>query len=682
MSTIELSELASVADPKDTAQTPILGGGEENPPVETVSKKKKKKSNDPEIPTVVKTKQFEWAAAKIRYTMNKLYMYKMSVIWIIGVILSVVILWLLNDTPHVYHNMHAFREGFITQEFLFEDSHIQKCYLDVDEAGDYYAWIRGVVFAQGFESGDYEELMGFNYNRVLGSVTLRQFRVKQGVNCAITPKMATVLSRTLDENGEPVPSTDCYPEYSESVRCEETFGPKKEWSFSKSKAPRVSGWVASYGSDAYVTELSRNPVVAIEQIEYMDENDYIDQSTSAVVTTINTFNPNINYFCSSVFVTEFPVGGDACVDIHIRPFKSSYYFSDTDIARAVLEGFFVVWLLFHLGMIMKIVFNEIRAGRSVLKWLHTPWWNFIFVLSISFYIVTIIWYVIMVRQSDTFVAGIKNIADTKDFEDMEAISESVSSWTYFAACSIVIGILSFFRYITFNPRMSILWLTVQRAGGDLFTFLIFFAIVFLAFVFFAVFVYGAQMFEYSEWQWALVSSLRGVFGDIDYDSMFLVHHTITPIYFFAFTIIIIFILMNMFVAIISDAYAAVNEEAASAPTITSSITTFFAKKIAKCSEDPDAIPPKMGRTEMMKLFKRTANRTKVPELTKEQVARLPGFQDMCPETFEEVWKRVALATETSATEKQEVGLGDDGNDDDDVDEDENAEDIEDEMMEQ
>ena len=99
-----------------------------------VRKKKKKKSDEPDIPTVVKTKQFEWAAAKIRYTMNKLYMYKMSVVWISGVILSVVILWLMIDTPHVYHNMHAFREGFITQEFLFEDSHIQKCYLDVDEA--------------------------------------------------------------------------------------------------------------------------------------------------------------------------------------------------------------------------------------------------------------------------------------------------------------------------------------------------------------------------------------------------------------------------------------------------------------------------------------------------------------------------------------------------------------------
>lgn len=134
--------------------------------------------------------------------------------------------------------------------------------------------------------------------------------------------------------------------------------------------------------------------------------------------------------------------------------------------------------------------------------------------------------------------------------------------------AVVIGILSFFRYITFNPRMSILWLTIQRAGGDLVTFLVFFAIVFMAFVFFAIFVYGSQMFEYSEWQWALISSLRGVFGDIDYDSMFLVQHSITPIvcfrltspplqqsisafslcflcmqYFFAFTIVIIFILV-------------------------------------------------------------------------------------------------------------------------------------------
>ena len=99
----------------------------------------------------------------------------------------------------------------------------------------------------------------------------------------------------------------------------------------------------------------------------------------------------------------------------------------------------------------------------------------------------------------------------------------------YCGTAIVVGILSVFRYITFNPRMSILWLTVQRAGGDLFTFLIFFAIVFLAFVFFAIFVYGSQMFDYSEWQLALVSGLRGVFGDIDYDGMFLIHHTITPI---------------------------------------------------------------------------------------------------------------------------------------------------------
>ena len=156
--------------------------------------------------------------------------------------------------------------------------------------------------------------------------------------------MAVVLSTSIDNDGNPVPSTDCYPDYAEDVRSEEPFGPNNEWTFSKTKSPKVHGWVADYGTDAFVTELSRNPVVAVEQIRYMDENGYIDQQTAAIVTTINTFNPNINFFCSSVFVcafshlsdnknapfhaflnqqlTEFPIGGDATVDIYIRPFKS------------------------------------------------------------------------------------------------------------------------------------------------------------------------------------------------------------------------------------------------------------------------------------------------------------------------------------------------------------------------
>ena len=116
----------------------ILGiqGKQEAPQPEQVLRKRRhrKAREGSPLPNVVKTKQFEWAAAKIRYTMNKLYMYKMSVVWISGVILSVAIMCLLKDTSHVYHNMHAFREGFINQEFLFEDTHIQKNYLDIDEA--------------------------------------------------------------------------------------------------------------------------------------------------------------------------------------------------------------------------------------------------------------------------------------------------------------------------------------------------------------------------------------------------------------------------------------------------------------------------------------------------------------------------------------------------------------------
>ena len=119
----------------------------------------------------------------------------------------------------------------------------------------------------------------------------------------------------------------------------------------------------------------------------------------------------------------------------------------------------MVWLLFHIGMFTRIVFTEIRQGHSVLKWLHTPWWNFIFLLSLcvcakqsntaqeaitrlharlwvvkkQFYVVSVIWYGFMVTKTSKFVSGIKDVADNKDFADMESLSEDVNSWTYFSA---------------------------------------------------------------------------------------------------------------------------------------------------------------------------------------------------------------------------------------------------------
>jgi len=80
--------------------------------------------------------------------------------------------------------------------------------------------------------------------------------------------------------------------------------------------------------------------------------------------------------------------------------------------------------------------------------------------------------------------------------------------------------LNIFRFIIFNPHMAVLWLSFETAGADLFWFLVFFMIVLLAFVFSGCFIFGSQMFDFSEIQWALVTVMKGVFGDLDYDSMF------------------------------------------------------------------------------------------------------------------------------------------------------------------
>ena len=51
----------------------------------------------------------------------------------------------------------------------------------------------------------------------------------------------------------------------------------------------------------------------------------------------------------------------------------------------------------------------------------------------QFYVVSVIWYGFMVKKTSNFLSGIQDVADNKDFADMEALSKDVNNWTYFSA---------------------------------------------------------------------------------------------------------------------------------------------------------------------------------------------------------------------------------------------------------
>lgn len=110
----------------------------------------------------------------------------------------------------------------------------------------------------------------------------------------------------------------------------------------------------------------------------------------------------------------------------------------------------------------------------------------------------------------------------------------------------------------------IIFRTLSYAKSDIFYFLIMYLIIFFAFVVMCHIYYGADLTSFG----TIFNSLKTLFlmllGDCDYlDDMIILNKVLSFFFFIAFMTSMQFILINMFIAFISEAYSAVNESISS-----------------------------------------------------------------------------------------------------------------------
>ena len=113
------------------------------------------------------------------------------------------------------------------------------------------------------------------------------------------------MGTEFDEEDNIIPSKDCYPVYSEAVHSEEPYGPGGVWTYEKTNSPLVRGPSdTDFIGNGFIIRLSYNPIVAAEQIAFIEENGWIDSQTRAIIITVNGFNPNLNKFTSAFIVNN------------------------------------------------------------------------------------------------------------------------------------------------------------------------------------------------------------------------------------------------------------------------------------------------------------------------------------------------------------------------------------------
>ena len=104
--------------------------------------------------------------------------------------------------------------------------------------------------------------------------------------------------------------------------------------------------------------------------------------------------------------------------------------------------------------------------------------------------------------------------------------------------------------------------TLARSWGDLVGFLVMFFIIFGSFVQLGYLLFGTQIFDYSSIYHTIFALIRTILGDFDFTQLEKANYVFGPIYFLCFVFFVFFVLLNMFLAILSDSFGEVKAELA------------------------------------------------------------------------------------------------------------------------
>ena len=330
----------------------------------------------------------------------------------------------------------------------------------------------------------------------------------------------------------------CYGSLTESTK-ETTHLSENKWNYSST-------------DDGYVQLLGDTKSEALTTLRNLKDGVWVDRGTRLIDFEFTIYNANINLFCIILIEFHFPITGGLDISANINTLKMIRYVTDWDYFVLALEVVFILYLVYY-------TVEELMEIR-VHKWKYfTSGWN---VYDIVIIVTGVTGVCCSIYMHFEALSLLKEVTDTggKQFVDFANLGSKQRSFNETVAVFVLLAWLKLFKYLNFNKTMLHLGTTLKRCAKDVLAFVVMFLIVFLGFACWGFKTFGAQLESFSTFPTTMVTLFRLVLGDFNFDELEEVRPVIGPIYFVSYVLLIFFVLINMFLAIINDTYVAVGED--------------------------------------------------------------------------------------------------------------------------
>jgi len=445
---------------------------------------------------------------------------------------------------HNYWISNQFR--YSLEESTYGDVISQsKLFRDLNEVQDIPLYLEQIVIPLLYVSSSHtgesfteaEQNFVLAHNKLLGGVRLTVIRGNQ-VSCEF--------------KGLPDDFAPCYSGYSSGETNQSTyFVGDKELQYltdDEAKSETFYGRFLSYNGDGNVYDLSYVPDEAMAELTELFEDGLIGRDARVLFVDFVTLNANLNLHTVGRLCFELPADGGVVTYSEIKTWRFWRYLTARGKRLFAMEILVTMMVVFYtweeLSEIYKEGFFEYRK----------EFWNLVDWINLLFFYTTIFWRIRVELSSHPTMTNLY------EYESYRTYVWIFSMEAYFNMVNAFLLYFKLFKYLNVSRNVRVLFMMFRKTASDMLVFVIILIVIFLAFGIGGFLVFSSNVSDYRTFSFSIINLFRYTVTEMDYDALIQANVTAGTIYYMTWTLLMLLILVNVFIAILSDGFAEAQEE--------------------------------------------------------------------------------------------------------------------------
>lgn len=458
----------------------------------------------------------------------------------------------LKNTHYAYEQNNAIYNWLIDEEFVttlnngeFDGPVFKRTFKDIGNYEEFWQFMEGPLYGgvyvdKWYNGDEYENNHLFSllqYNKVVGSIQLRQVRVKDK-SCKIS---------RYDNSEDKI----CFGFYNKENRYTDLFNNKK-FNENLSLWPGNPSFYNNYERDGFIEYLPLNKTLANEKIKSLKKNKWLDRSTRAISINMNVFNKNTKLITIVRLQIEFLISGKVDSTYKLFTIPSDIYKNNFEL-RLTFEILFIILLAYYIF----IEFKEMKHDQSIIMYFLNLW-NIVECTNLILYVFTIGSYIYWISLEKT--QFYKNVINKNKYIDIYDIAVWYNYINIMSAVNCCFGFIKIFKFLQMSKRMTILWDTLKYAMFDIIAMFLVFMLIVTGYAFMGHLVFGPSNNDFHSLTSSLSVLLRSLLGDFNYTIISKTNPMFAPLFYSSYVFIVVLVILNMFIAVVSDYFEKTREE--------------------------------------------------------------------------------------------------------------------------